>query len=135
MTTHATGTFTFANWDEATVGEAGDGPKLARATVTNSFSGTLEAERTTCEYAITYLTGKTGVCTGYELVTGTLGGRTGSFVFVQHGTFGEDGKVHCSLEVVPGSGTGELAGLTGKGGYVAVPGEQAIPYDFEYELA
>jgi hypothetical protein len=135
MTTHATGTFTYANWEENAVGEAGDGLKLARATVTNNFSGTLETERTTCEYAITYLPGKTGVCTGYELVTGTLGGRTGSFVFVQHGSFGEDGKVHCSLEVVPGSGTGELAGLTGKGGYVAVPGEQAIPYDFEYDLA
>ncbi|MEU5106921.1 DUF3224 domain-containing protein [Streptomyces sp. NPDC021354] len=134
MTTHATGTFAFANWDENTVGEAGDGTKLARATVTNSYSGTLEAERTTCEYAITYFTDKTGVCTGYELVTGTLDGRTGSFVLVQHGTFGEDGKIHCSLEVVPGSGTGELAGLTGKGGFVAMTGQSTTPYSFEYDL-
>ncbi|MEU1668815.1 DUF3224 domain-containing protein [Streptomyces sparsogenes] len=134
MTTHATGTFTFANWDETNVGEAGDGIRLARATVTNSFSGTLEAERTTCEYAITYFTDKTGVCTGYELVTGTLGGRTGSFVFVQHGSFGEDGEIHCSLEVVPGSGTGELAGLTGKGGFVAMAGRPTTPYSFEYDL-
>ncbi|MEU1790876.1 DUF3224 domain-containing protein [Streptomyces sparsogenes] len=134
MTTHATGTFTFANWDETNVGEAGDGTKLARATVTNNYSGTLEAEGTTCEYAITYFTDKTGVYTGYELVTGTLGGRTGSFVLVQHGTCDEDGKIHCSLEVVPGSGTGELAGLTGKGGYVAMTGQPTTPYSFEYDL-
>ncbi|MET7765894.1 DUF3224 domain-containing protein [Streptomyces sp. NPDC005393] len=135
MTTHTTtGSFTFAHWEETTVGQAGDGPKLAHATVTNTFSGAIEAADTSCEYAITYVTAKTGVCCGYELLTGTLDGRTGSFVVEQHGTFGEDGTVRCSFEVVPGSGTGELAGLTGSGTFVAVPGEQTVPYTFDYDL-
>ncbi|MET7937093.1 DUF3224 domain-containing protein [Streptomyces sp. NPDC005322] len=134
MTTHTTGTFTYANWEETVVGQAGEGPKLARATVTNTFSGGIEAAETSCEYAISYLTEKTGVCCGYELLTGTLDGRTGSFAVEQRCTWGEDGTVRCSFEVVPGSGTGGLAGLTGSGTFVAVRGEQAVPYSFGYDL-
>ncbi|MBH5333727.1 DUF3224 domain-containing protein [Streptomyces pactum] len=134
MTTHTTGTFTYSSWDEATTGESPDGAKLARATVVNTFSGGITAEGTSCVYAITYLTGKTGVCRGYEMVTGALDGRRGGFVLDQHATFGEDGVVHCTFEVVAGSGTGELAGLSGTGAFTAVPGEPTVPYTFDYRL-
>lgn len=134
MTTHTTGTFTYTSWDEAAVGQSPDGTKLARATVVNVFSGGIAAKSTSCEYAITYLTEKTGVCRGYELLTGTLDGRPGGFVIDQHATFGEDGVVHCAFQVVAGSGTGELAGLTGTGAYTAVPGEPVVPYTFDYAL-
>ncbi|MFD5383826.1 DUF3224 domain-containing protein [Streptomyces sp. NPDC056669] len=134
MTTHTTGHFTYADWQETAIEEAEGGAKLARAVVTNAFSGGIAAPRTSCQYAITYLTDKTGVCCGYELLTGTVGGRAGSFVLVQHAHFGEDRTVHCTFEVVPGSGTGELAGLTGSGTYTVVPGETEIPYSFDYTL-
>ncbi|MEU4898310.1 DUF3224 domain-containing protein [Streptomyces sp. NPDC044780] len=134
MTTHTAGHFTYADWKETALGEAEGGAKAAHAVVTNSFSGGIEASRTTCAYAITYLTEKTGVCCGYELLTGTLDGRAGSFVVVQHGSWGEDATVHCAFEVVPGSGTGELAGLTGSGTFSAVRGETEIPYSFDYTL-
>ncbi|MFE2673142.1 DUF3224 domain-containing protein [Streptomyces hygroscopicus] len=134
MTTHTTGHFTYADWKETAAGAAEGGAKLAHAVVTNTFSGGIEAPRTCCQYAITYVTEKTGVCCGYELLTGTLDGRAGSFVVVQHGSWGEDATVHCSFEVVPGSGTGELAGLTGSGTFSAVRGETEIPYSFDYQL-
>ncbi|MFH8370105.1 DUF3224 domain-containing protein [Streptomyces sp. NPDC018031] len=134
MTTHTAGTFTYTDWDETTVGRNPDGARLARATVSNVFSGGIAAERTSCVYSITYLTEKTGVCRGHELLNGTLDGRRGGFVIDQYATFGEDGTVHCTFEVVAGSGTGELTGLTGTGRYTAVPGETAVPYTLDYTV-
>lgn len=134
MTTHTTGHFTYADWQETALDEAEGGAKLARAVVTNAFSGGIEAPRTSCQYAITYRPDKTGVCCGYELLTGTLDGRAGSFVVVQHGSWGEDAAVHCTFEVVPGSGTGELTGLTGSGTFTAGQGITEIPYSFDYAL-
>ncbi|MEU9971067.1 DUF3224 domain-containing protein [Streptomyces malaysiensis] len=134
MTTHTTGHFTYADWQETALDEAEGGAKLARAVVTNAFSGGIEASRTSCQYAITYRSDKTGVCCGYELLTGTLDGRAGSFVVVQHGSWGEDAAVHCTFEVVPGSGTGELTGLTGSGTFTAGQGITEIPYSFDYAL-
>ncbi|MEU8872299.1 DUF3224 domain-containing protein [Streptomyces javensis] len=134
MTTHTTGHFTYADWQETALEETEGGAKLARAVVTNAFSGGIEAPRTSCQYAITYLPDKTGVCCGYELLTGTLDGRAGSFVVVQHANWGEDATVHCAFEVVPGSGTGELTGLTGSGTFSAVQGESEITYNFDYTL-
>jgi Protein of unknown function (DUF3224) len=57
--------------------------------------------------------------TGLERFTGTLGGRSGSFVLTAAGeTAG--GVVRGVWEVVAGSGTGELAGLRGHGVFTAV---------------
>ncbi|GAA2393195.1 DUF3224 domain-containing protein [Streptomyces glaucosporus] len=137
MSTHTTGSFTFADWQEAVLSEAEGGPKLARATVANHFTGGIEAAGTACAYSIVYTTGdpeSAGSFTGHELVTGALDGRKGSFVLAEHGTFDERGTVHCVFEVVPGSGTGELAGLRGTGGFTAVHGEPSVAYAFDYEL-
>jgi len=54
--------------------------------------------------------------TGLERVTGSIGGRSGSFVLQHTGTF-EDGVAKVTLAVVPGSGTGDLRGLKGEGGF------------------
>jgi hypothetical protein len=47
-----------------------------------------------------------------EVVEGTVGGRSGLFALQQLGTM-QDGRAHQVYEVVPGSGIGELAGITG----------------------
>ncbi|MGK5498775.1 DUF3224 domain-containing protein [Streptomyces sp. URMC 125] len=136
MPTHTTGSFAFADWQEKVVAESADGPKLAAAVVTNHFTGGIEATGTSCAYTIVYAAGRPGPAggfTGHELVTGTVGGRRGSFVLAEHGTFDEDGTVRCTFEVVPGSATGELAGLRGTGGFTAVHGEPSVPYAFDYE--
>ncbi|OEJ28013.1 hypothetical protein AS594_29515 [Streptomyces agglomeratus] len=134
MPTQATGSFTYADWVETSVAGPEEGPRLARASVTNTFSGAVEASATTCEYSIAYVSGKTGVCSGHQLFSGTVGGRRGTFAVEERATFGEDGEVHCTFEVVPGSGTGELSGLSGTGGYTARHGESAVPYTFAYDL-
>ena len=47
-----------------------------------------------------------------EVVEGTLHGRSGSFAFQQLGVM-RDGDQELTYDVVPGSGTGELAGIEG----------------------
>ncbi|MGW4021444.1 DUF3224 domain-containing protein [Streptomyces sp. NPDC005009] len=133
-TTELTGHFTFADWKESAVTGEDGLPRLANATVTNAFSGGIEAEATTCDYAIAYLTGGTGTFAGMELVSGRVDGRAGTFVLEERGRFESDGTVHCVFEVVEGSGTGELTGLRGSGGFTYRHGETKVAYTFEYGL-
>ncbi|MFJ4243377.1 DUF3224 domain-containing protein [Streptomyces iakyrus] len=131
-----TGHFTFADWQERVIAPGEDAtPRLAHASVRNTFTGGIEAAGTSCEYSIVYVTAKTGSFSGMELLTGRVEGREGSFAVEERGFFGEDGTVHCTFEVVPGSGSGELTGLTGKGDFTARHGETAVAYRFAYEPA
>ncbi|CQR63344.1 DUF3224 domain-containing protein [Streptomyces leeuwenhoekii] len=132
--TRTTGHFTFADWNENPVGPEDTTPRLAHASVVNTFTGGIEAAGTFCEYAIAYLADKSGSFTGMELLTGRLDGREGAFALEERGTFDTDGTVHCRFEVVPGSGTGELTGLRGTGRFTARPGEKSVAYSFEYEV-
>ncbi|MFF4366162.1 DUF3224 domain-containing protein [Streptomyces sp. NPDC001594] len=130
----ATGRFTYAQWEEHAAGPDDVVPRLAQASVVNSFSGGIEAEATVCRYAIVYVTPSTGTFTGLELVTGSLDGRDGSFTVEERGSFQEEGTTRCTFEVVPGSGTGALTGLRGSGSFVHRQGETSVPYTFTYEL-
>ncbi|WP_409471276.1 DUF3224 domain-containing protein [Streptomyces sp. HC307] len=134
MPVQTSGHFTFANWEERTLTPSEVSPKLAHATVTNAFSGGIEATDTTCEYTIVYVTEKTGTFTGMEVLAGRLDGREGTFVAEERGSFDADGTVHCTFEIVPGSGTGELDGLRGTGSFTAKHGEPSVPYTFDYDL-
>ncbi|MCC3769828.1 DUF3224 domain-containing protein [Streptomyces sp. UNOC14_S4] len=134
MSVQTTGYFTFANWEERAVGSSGASLKLAHASVTNTFSGGIEAADTTCEYAIVYVTEKTGTFAGMEVLTGSLEGREGTFAVEERGSFDADGTVHCTFQVVPGSGSGELTGLRGTGSFTAKHGESSVPYTFDYDL-
>ncbi|MBT2449537.1 DUF3224 domain-containing protein [Streptomyces sp. ISL-43] len=132
--TEASGGFTFENWEEHPVGPTeAPFPRLARATVTNAFTGVVTAPETSCSYAIVYTGESTGTFTGMELVTGTVGGRKGSFVLEERGTFDATGT-RCGFEVVPGSATAELAGLTGSGSFVYRHGDTSVEYAFSYDL-
>ena len=66
-----------------------------------------------------------------ERVTGTLDGREGSFV-LQHSGIMDRGAQSLTIVVVPGSGSGALAGLRGTMGIVITDGKHE--YDFEYSL-
>lgn len=66
-----------------------------------------------------------------ERVTATLGGRSGTFVLAHTGTMTKDGQ-QLVVTVAPGSGTGELVGLSGTMG-IRMDGAAHF-YDFDYEL-
>jgi hypothetical protein len=70
---------------------------------------------------------------GLERVVGGIAGKIGSFVLQRTGVF-EDGQAKESYSVIPGSGTGELAGLVGEG-RSAVGHGMEHPFMLDYELA
>ncbi|MFI5670708.1 DUF3224 domain-containing protein [Streptomyces sp. NPDC051704] len=129
-----TGRFTFADWQEQPIGPAGSTPRLARSTVVNAFAGGIEAAATDAAYTITYTGEGTGSYTGLELLSGAVDGRKGAFVLEQRGTFDASGT-RCTFEVVPGSGSGELAGLSGSGGFTYRHGDTSVAYEFGYTVA
>ena len=132
MSNKVDASFQVNSWDEKPFHEIDGGPKLTRASLTKTFRGDLEGEGT-LEYLMIH--GEDGVSSfmGVERVVGHLGGRSGSFVLQHSGTF-ENGAATCTWFVVPGSGTGELGGLTGTGGFESAHAEDypmTLEYDFE----
>lgn len=64
-----------------------------------------------------------------EKVTGILEGHSGSFV-LQHNATIEQGNPNLNIIVVPGSGTGELAGIAGKMDIVIESGKHSYVFDY-----
>ena len=115
-------TFRITSWDEEPFDEPEDGPKLTRAHVKKSFHGDLSGTGNLM-YVMAHLGSGSASFSGYEKVVGSLGGRTGSFVLRHSGSYDRE-KATATYEVVPGSGTGELAGLSGTGGFSAGHAEE-----------
>ncbi|WP_369213880.1 DUF3224 domain-containing protein [Streptomyces flavofungini] len=131
--TRITGTFTFTHWDEQPVAGEKGGVRVAHAAVSNDFHGGIEATGSSCQYTLAYLGDSGGTYVGYEHIEGALDGREGSFVIEQRGSFVADG-IECAFTVLPGSGTGALAGLRGTGTFTARHGQKSTPYTLDYAL-
>jgi hypothetical protein len=125
----ATGTFTIKGWDEQPFAEIEGAPKLTQAHVTTTYGGDLDGEGTSV--LVMAYDGDDASYTGYERVVGSLGGRPGSFALRLAGGF-KQGAARTTWAVVEGSGTGELAGLQGEGGYVARHGEPEVTYELRW---
>ena len=114
--------FKIVSWDEEPFDEPESGPKLTQAHVKRSFAGDLIGTGNLM-YVMTHLDGGGASFSGFEKVVGRLGGRTGSFVLRHTGSYdGEKAAAEC--EVVTGSGTDELAGLSGAGAFSAGHAEE-----------
>jgi len=108
-----------------------DGINLGRMSIEKTFSGELSATSNgEMLNVITTVEGSAGYV-AIEQVSGTLSGRSGSFVLQHFGTMSQQGNA-LLLEVVPDSGTGELAGLSGQMSIRNEGGQHY--YDFDYEL-
>ncbi len=129
-------TITGKSWDEERVG-AVEGPHaVARATFTTEWAGEI-AGTSTCWLLISYVGGDpdkpetlVGPYTGYELVTATIGDRSGTFVLAASGDH-SGGVARTEVSIVAGSGTGDLAGISGAGSYAADAMEYTLELDYE----
>lgn len=136
MSTRATASFDVTGWDQSAYEEPAEGPRLARVTVRKVFRGELEGKSTgellMCQTAPDDLAAGGGYVVS-ERVVGRLAGRTGTFV-LQHGGLGGAGTaMHTFGHVVPGSGTGELAGLRGEIAIrVAEDGGHTLTLDYDF---
>jgi Protein of unknown function (DUF3224) len=129
--TQATGRIEVKTWDESPYNEVEGGPKLVRVAVTETFSGDIEGDGEVTFLQVVRPDGSASFV-GVERVAGRVGGRSGSFVLQDQGTL-EGGIVKGSWFVVPGSGTGELRGLQGEGGFEAQLGQHAsITLDYSF---
>lgn len=128
-----TNTFTMRSWDEKIVDGPEDGPRFAHAHVTFAYTGIIEGT-SVCDFLLYYAgegyTGSGQTAPGFERIDGTVDGRKGSFV-IRHEVGYESHGVAGTFTVVPGSGTGELAGLSG-GGTISGTSE-TMDYTFDYE--
>lgn len=128
----ATGTFEIRSWDEKPYAELEGAPKLTHAHVTAAYAGDIQGEGT-FDSVMCYRSDQEATYSGFERVAGSLGGRAGSFVVQSSGTYA-DATATTAWSVVPGSGTGELAGLRGEGGYAARGGESKVDYRLDYRF-
>jgi Protein of unknown function (DUF3224) len=129
---HATGKISVRKYEPAAYDEPADAPALVRIHVEEDFSGDIVGSGV-AEFLQTAQGESDASFVGVERVTGSIGGRSGSFVFQDQGTV-KDGVVSGSWFVVPGSGTGELRGLRGEGGFRADLGQGAdITLDHWFE--
>lgn len=107
------------------------GEGLSRYSIDKKFAGDLSGEST----GEMFSGGdpKLGAA-GYvaiEVVTGTLGGRKGGFVLQHFATMDARGP-EMQVIVTPGSGSGELKGLTGT--FTIRMENKQHQYDFDYAL-
>jgi len=124
--------FAIKSWDEKPYSEGENLPRLTRASVTKTYTGDIAGDAQV-EYLMMYRSDGTAAFVGLERVVGGIGGKDGSFVLQRTGVF-EGGQAKESYSVVPGSGTGELRGLTGDGRSSVGHGMEH-PFTLSYELA
>ena len=131
MTMHARGAFEVRLEPQAPEDTA-EGGTLGRMSIDKQFHGDLEATSTgQMLSAGTSVEGSAGYV-AIERVSGTLHGRSGTFVLQHSGTMTR-GAPQLSVTVVPDSGTGQLVGLAGTMAITIADGKHT--YDFEYTLA
>jgi Protein of unknown function (DUF3224) len=129
MSERATASFDITGWDEQPFEER-DGIKLSRTRVVKAFRGEIEGE-STAELLMVLAADDSAAYVGVERVAGRVNGREGSFVYLHTATaVGE--RRSASWPVVVGSGTGELAGITGQVRIDNLPeGGHVLTLDYE----
>ncbi|MFL5713146.1 MAG: DUF3224 domain-containing protein [Chloroflexota bacterium] len=130
MTT-ATGTFEVQPGAETPIEETGDGLRVTHATGTQRFSGDIEGEGS-IDWLMCYLPTKSARFVGLQRITGTIGGRRGSVILEATGHHDGTGS-SSTWSVIEGTGTGELTGIRGTGGFEA-KGGATVSYRLDYEL-
>ncbi len=116
VTNHATGMFEVKATPMAAEENIGD-PTIGRLALNKQFSGGLTGTSKGQMLGFQAETPGTGGYVAIERFNGTLDGKKGGFALQHIGTMA-DGNFELNVSVVPGSGTGELAGISGKMGII-----------------
>jgi hypothetical protein len=129
MSTRATGTFT-VTFEPLHTDDQSLGRMLVLKKITGDLSGDGRAEMlsvgTSIEGSAAYV--------AIDRITGSLHGRTGSFV-LQHAGLMTRGEGTLNVVVVPDSGTDELVGLRGTFDIQNVAGEHSYVFDYDIDPA
>jgi hypothetical protein len=106
------------------------GSKLYRVEMTHLYTGIIEGQGT-IQYLFANNENNQGGFVALEKISGQVEGRSGSFVLQHTGTFGS-GATIITMTVVPGTGTGDLIGLSGQATMEFTEHLEHYPIHFEY---
>jgi hypothetical protein len=109
--------------------EEREGASFGRVSIAKTFTGGLSGRSEVRMLSVGDASGGPASYVAVEHVTGELDGRKGSFV-LQHAAWDTAGV---TIRVVPGTGAGELAGITGEF-QLAVDESGTHTYVLAYEL-
>jgi hypothetical protein len=130
--THAVGKIEVHTYEPQTYDQVDGAPDVAEIRVTETFHGDIEGEGSVRFLQASREDGSASFV-GIERVAGEIAGRSGTFLLQDKGTL-EGNTVSGEWFVIPGSGSGELAGLRGEGGFTAELGQGAdITLDYWFE--
>ncbi len=132
MSNRATATFDIDSWDQQPYDE-GEGATLARVHVAKTFHGDLEGTSTTELLMAGSPDGTSRAYVGIERIVGSLHGRSGTFV-LHHTAIAAPGLQSVAWTVVPGMGTGGLAGLSGQAQITNEP-DGGHTFTLDYDLS
>jgi hypothetical protein len=129
MANHASGSFEIQLNPLAQ--DQAEGSTLGRMWIDKQLHGDLEATGKG-EMLSAGTDAGSAVYVAIERIVGTLHGRSGAFVLVHHGVMTQ-ARQELTITVVPDSGSGELAGISGAMTINIVDGQHL--YEFEYTLS
>jgi Protein of unknown function (DUF3224) len=131
-TQRATGRIEVKTYEPKAFDELAGAPSLVEIHVTETFSGDIQGDGIARFIQAGRADGSASFV-GIERVRGSIHGKKGSFLLQDSGTL-VGAEVNGEWFVVPGSGTDELRGLRGTGGFKAKLGENAsiwLDYTFD----
>lgn len=131
MTRHAESAYEIKKWDEETYDEGPEGKNLTRCSIAQVYTGDIEGESLST-YLMAPAAENSATYVGLERITGTLGGRSGSFIIQFQGTFA-GGLPQFKGIIVPESGTGDLRGLKGEVSMAAKDGRPTVFLEYDFE--
>jgi hypothetical protein len=122
------------SWDEKPYREFDDGRKLTKADVTLAGTGD-GIDAGSFEAIMFYRTDGTSAYVSVMELSGSFGGRLGSFVLRGNGDF--DGtSARGEMEIVEGSGTGGCTGIAGSATSVSTHADYPhMPLEITYSIA
>ena len=130
MSTRASGTFEVTAERQPPY-DTTDGLMLGRTSIEKRFAGELDGTSHVEMLAAGTPTKGSAAYVALERVTGTVAGKTGSFALTHVGVMNR-GTPSLAIAVVPDSGTGALAGLSGHMHIDIRDGKHY--YTFDYDL-
>lgn len=120
---HAEAQITVHN-SQAAPYDQGAGPTLREIQISETFAGDLEGESAVRALQV-LREDRSASLVGIQRFRGTLAGRKGTFVLQVSGVVEHD-KISATWLVVPGSGTDELSGVRGDGGFEGAFGKGSV---------
>jgi hypothetical protein len=127
---HATGKTNVKVWDPKPYDQPADGPALVQIHLEEDFSGDIQGSGV-ADSLWAQLAEDAASMVGMARVTGSIAGRSGAFLLQAQGTL-RGATVSSTWFVVPGSGTGQLSGLRGEGGFTGQRAQRGSDVTLDY---